>query len=223
MTDDDDRIVRFSTDPPSHSTLCLFRGVSGMKSPLPKPHIPKPQVTLNPQTWLRALLQLDDTDHSIALGAAIGMTIGLTPTVGVQMIVVMIVSLLTRKLFRFNIMAALIAVYVSNPLTMIPIYWMLYLVGTQFVAGDVTREQFAAIFEYKGFAEWLQTIEELVFIIGKPLLIGTAIVATIGGLVTYPLMRSFLRWFKGPEESRTAAFNKSGLAPRIEPKPDELK
>ena len=194
-----------------------------------KTQLPKPQVTLNPQTWLRALLQLDDTDHSIALGTAIGMAIGLTPTVGIQMIIVMIFTLLTRKLFRFNVMAALIAVYISNPLTMIPIYWMLYLVGTRFVAGDVTRDQFAAIFQYNGFGEWLQTIEELIFVIGKPLLIGTAIVATIGGLVTYPLMRSFLRWFKGPEHLRTQsavpispdAVSQSKLSPETEPTPDE--
>jgi uncharacterized protein len=196
-----------------------------------KTHIPKPQVTLNPQTWLRALLQLDDTDHSIALGTAVGMTIGLTPTVGIQMIIVMIVSLLTRKLFRFNIMAALIAVYISNPLTMIPLYWMLYLVGTHFVAGDVTHQQFAAIFTYKGFAEWWVTIQELVFVIGKPLLIGTAIVATIGGLATYPLMRTFLRWFKGPERTRihsaelneSQTITKTGQTSGIEPKPDQVK
>jgi uncharacterized protein len=168
---------------------------------------PKPRLTMNPRTWLRALLQLDDTDHSIALGTAIGMAIGLTPTVGIQMILVAVISLLTRKLFRFNIMAALITVYVSNPLTMIPIYWMLYVVGTWFVEGDVTREQFAAIFEYEGFAEWWETIAEIFIGIGKPLLIGTAIVASLGGLMTYPLMRGILRWLKGPEGSRRTLFD----------------
>ena len=74
----------------------------------------------DPRTLLRTILMLDDTSHSIALGSAIGMFIGLSPTGGIQMMLVMLTSLLTRKFFRFNVMAALIMVYISNPLTAIP-------------------------------------------------------------------------------------------------------
>ena len=44
----------------------------------------------DPRKLLRHILLLDDSAHSIALGTAVGMTIGLTPTVGVQMILVML-------------------------------------------------------------------------------------------------------------------------------------
>ena len=159
----------------------------------------------SPRELLRALMQLDDTEHSIALGTAIGMFYGLTPTVGIQMIMVMVTAGLTRKLFRFNVMAALIAVYVSNPITLVPIYWMLYKVGTFFVEGNVSREQFSAILEYDGFAEWWDTIVDLFVGIGEPLLIGTAIVAIPGGLLTYPAMRWLLRWFRGSEANQNSA------------------
>ena len=43
-------------------------------------------------------------------------------------------ALLFKWLFHFNRMAAIIGVYISNPVTMIPIYWFLYKVGTIFVA-----------------------------------------------------------------------------------------
>ena len=146
----------------------------------------------NPRQLLRTILQLEDTHHSIALGTAIGMFIGLTPTVGAQMMIVIIFAFLTKRFFHFNRLAALVTVYISNPLTMVPIYYGLYWVGTWFVPGTVTKEQFAAILEYDSFATWWQTIVTLFVNIGKPLFIGTAIVATLGGLVTYPVIRWLL-------------------------------
>ncbi len=159
----------------------------------------------NPRELLRTLLMLDDTNHSIALGTAIGMAIGLTPTVGIQMIIVVVVAFLTHKLFHFNRMAAIVAVYVSNPITMIPLYWFLYKVGACFVESNVTHEEFAAIFTYNGLGEWWETVVALVVKIGWPLLIGTAIVAPIGGLLTYPLMRWLLHYLKPPRTAESPA------------------
>jgi uncharacterized protein (DUF2062 family) len=75
----------------------------------------------NPRTLLRTILSLDDTPHQIALGAAIGMFIAMTPTIGIQMALVMLVALLTRPFFHFNRVAALVMVYLSNPITMVPL------------------------------------------------------------------------------------------------------
>ena len=105
----------------------------------------------SPRELLRTILMLHDTPHSIALGTAIGMFVGLTPTVGFQMLLVVAISLLSWRYFRFNRLAALITVYVSNPLTLMPIYWLNYRVGTLFVPGILTKEEFACIVEY----DWL--------------------------------------------------------------------
>jgi len=148
---------------------------------------------------LRSLLMLDDTEHAIALGTAIGIFLGLTPTVGLQMITVMLLSVITRRFFRFNVMAALMAVYISNPITIVPLYWGLYKLGTLFVGGEVTRAQFAATLEYTSFSEWWNTVSDLCVSLGQPLLVGTAIVAIPCGLLTYPLMLWLLRWFRGAE------------------------
>ena len=64
----------------------------------------------------RKLLQLDDTPESIALGAAVGMFVAWTPTVGIQMVVVILLALV----IPMNRLAALIVIYISHPLTMIP-------------------------------------------------------------------------------------------------------
>lgn len=163
---------------------------------------PKLAIAPRPRHLLRSLLMLDDTEHAIALGTAIGVLLGLTPTVGLQMITVMILSVLTRRFFRFNVMAALMAVYISNPITIVPIYWALYKTGSFFVGGEVSRSQFAAILEYNSFNEWWATLVELVVSLGEPLLIGTAIIAIPGGILTYPLMRWMLQWFRGDTEQQ---------------------
>lgn len=154
-----------------------------------------------PRTLLWQILALDDTDHSKALGVAIGMFIGMTPTVGIQMILVMVTAVLTSRLFTFNRVAALLTVYISNPLTMLPIYWMNYKVGTWFVAGHATRDQFAQILKYDGFKQWWQTILGLFVTIGTPLIVGSLIVATTCGLLSYPIMRWLLHFIPRSKDS----------------------
>ncbi len=152
----------------------------------------------SPRRWIRAILMLDDTPHSIALGSAIGMFIAMTPTVGIQMILVGLMALATHKLFHFNRVAALIMVYVSNPLTVVPIYWLNYKVGTLWFPAHVTREEFEALLDYQSFSEWVETITALFIHIGLPLIIGSLVVATICAPPTYAVMYWMVQRFKSP-------------------------
>jgi uncharacterized protein (DUF2062 family) len=161
--------------------------------------MPEPQVgkkTSGIKRLIRKILMLDDTPHSIALGTAIGMWIGMTPTVGVQMILVIIFWFLTRPLFRFNKFAAILTVYLSNPFTIVPIYYFNYWVGTWFVEGTVKYEDFARILEYDGAAEWWDTVIALFVTIGWPLILGSLIVATAFSIPTYPMMLWLLKRHK---------------------------
>lgn len=163
----------------------------------------------SPRVVFRHIVMQDDTPHSIALGTAVGMFIGLTPTVGVQMILVMIFAFLTYKLFYFNRVAALLTVYISNPLTMLPIYWFDYKIGTLFIAGDAKREEFGTILEYDGFREWWNTVLDLFVLIGEPLIIGALVVGTTGSVVAYPTMRWLVRWFQGKPPGGAGDLNDS--------------
>jgi uncharacterized protein (DUF2062 family) len=171
----------------------------------------------DPRTLLRHVLMLDDTPHHIAMGVAVGIFIGMTPTVGVQMILVMIFAFLSNPLFQFNRVAALITVYISNPITMIPIYWFDYKVGTFFVEGTVSRDEFQQIFEYDGFTEWWATIVGLVVDIGWPLAVGTAVVSTVSGVVSYPvilwLVRSFHHKHSSQEQSPPSSKQPTCIVP----------
>ncbi|MEZ6057526.1 MAG: DUF2062 domain-containing protein [Planctomycetaceae bacterium] len=143
---------------------------------------------LNPRLWLRSLLMLNDSPHSVALGTAIGMFIAMTPTVGIQMLVVAVVALLTRRWFHFNRVAALIMVYVSNPLTVLPIYWFNFKVGTLWFPSHVSHDQFAALLKYQGFSQWWSSLSGLFVDVGTPLIVGSLVVATLSALPCYPLM-----------------------------------
>ncbi|MCA9063387.1 MAG: DUF2062 domain-containing protein [Planctomycetaceae bacterium] len=157
----------------------------------------------SPRAVLRMVLSLDGSPHAIALGTAIGVAIGMTPTVGIQMMLVMALAFVLSPVCRFNRVAAVGAVYVSNPVTVVPLYWFLYWVGTLFVGGHHTSDDFRRVLEFDGFSGWWQTVCYLGTEVGVPLGIGTAIVAPVCGLVTYPLMRVLIRWYRpAPNSSR---------------------
>lgn len=150
----------------------------------------------SPRMLLRTILQLDDTPHAIALGTAIGMWIGMTPTVGIQMGLVMLVAFLTRPLFRFNVMAAIVTVYISNPITMIPIYWFNYEVGSLFIEGMVTRDQFSGVMKSEKIQDSWTAALTLVYDLGWPLVIGSLVVATVCSVITYPSMLGLVYRFR---------------------------
>ena len=169
------------------------------------------------RSTLRSVVQLQDSPHSIALGVAIGTFIGLTPTVGIQMLLVLSLAFLCRPLFQFNRVAAVMAVYVSNPLTIVPLYFAEYKLGTFFVQGDViTRARFEQLLVGTDFSSRWQVLLDLFIDVGWPLVIGTTIVSVCGGMMAYPTTRMLIHWYhtrgrqtRQPLEVTAAVVNQS--------------
>ena len=165
-----------------------------------------PENTAGIGFW-RKLLQLDDTPESIALGAAVGMFIAWTPTVGIQMVVVILLALV----IPMNRLAALIVIYISNPLTMIPMYYLEYLLGLQ-VLGDqgMNYDEFLVFFnEILEIANretfWTATkvfLEQLGYPVLRALTVGGTLLGILTAIPTYPLT---LKWVKGYRNSRSKA------------------
>lgn len=153
----------------------------------------------SPRTLLRSILLLDDTPYSIAMGTTVGMFIGMTPTVGVQMIIVMLFAFLVSPVLRFNRVAALVTVYISNPLTVVPLYWFNYEIGTLFFEGNLTREKFSQIMVYDNFGQWWDTVVMLAVDVGKPLVVGSLLVATVCAAITFPAMYWLVQRFHGKQ------------------------
>ena len=86
--------------------------------------------------WLRKVVRLNDTPHSIATGASIGMFVSMLPLYGFQMIVAAAVAAVSRV----NKIAAIIPVWITNPLTIPIILYLQYNLGKLVVAArDVPR------------------------------------------------------------------------------------
>lgn len=74
---------------------------------------------------LRGVLRLEDTPHRIALGSAFGLFFAFQPAVGSQMLVAAAGS----RLAGANVIASLPWTWISNPLTMLPLWWATYCLG----------------------------------------------------------------------------------------------
>ena len=163
----------------------------------PRADPPPPKWWSNPKSLVTYVLGLNDSAHQIALGVAVGMFWGMTPTVGVQMMIVLAFYYLCKPFFTFNVKAALVTVYISNPVTMLAIYWFDYEVGRLLVGGDLTKSELAAVLEYSSLAEWWETVRDLVGRVGLPMLVGSVAVGTAAALAAYPLTRWLVVGWRG--------------------------
>ena len=162
---------------------------------------PQPKEKLSFRQTYRKLLQLDDTPHSIALGAALGMFITFTPTVGIQVLIVLILSMVVR----FNRFAAIVLIYLSNPVTIIPIYYADYVIGL-FVQGEsgLSLEEFGLLWDQSvitagevGFWGATQVLfKSLGTDVIIPMFIGGGVLGGFVGVVTYPLTLSWVQRYR---------------------------
>lgn len=92
-----------------------------------------------------------DNPKLLARGVAVGLLIGFTPTVGVQMIMALLFWMFSRRFlgWDFNLILAIAWTYFSNPLTMIPLYYIFYLTGCLMTgtSGDYSFTDFARVME----------------------------------------------------------------------------
>jgi len=88
------------------------------------------------RVFFHTILHVDDRPQRIALGAAIGMFVAWTPTVGAQMLL----ALALATLLCANKAVALPIVWLTNPLTVVPIYWFNYKFGNIFLTGSWTGD-----------------------------------------------------------------------------------
>ena len=153
---------------------------------------PDPRWWTTPGRLVQRVLTLDDTSHSIALGTASGMFVGLTPTVGIQMMVVLAIAAIPQRLFHFNRLAGVITVYVSNPLTIVPLYAAFYYVGSLMVDAPMSPAEFQERFEQtlnQGWQGWFAPLQFIFAEVAWPMIAGSLLLATVCSLPTYPIVK----------------------------------
>jgi uncharacterized protein (DUF2062 family) len=132
---------------------------------------------------LHTILHADDPPHRLALGLAIGIFITFTPTVGFQMALVVFFAWLLRA----NKAVGLPIVWISNPATIVPIFYACYRLGRLVLGQDgVGFQWWAELWNSEG-SWWSQVTFywQRFMEIAAPLWVGSLVVAVFAGYLTY--------------------------------------
>lgn len=170
------------------------------------------------------VLHVDDTPHRIALGLAIGIFITWTPLIGLQMVLTVALAALVRA----NKFVGVPFVWISNPLTAVPLYGFNFLIGAWILPGKYSLKKFAesASTALRFSGSWMDRITEwwsAMWDFFWPLWIGSILVGLLLGVTTYfvtrravVLYRRRLHRHDAPEPTSAST---AAPAPAPEPEP----
>jgi hypothetical protein len=186
-------------------------------------------IRVNVRKWVRQFLGLGDSPHSIALAAALGMAIGFGPTYGFQILL----ALAAAMLLRCNKVAAVLPVFITNPLTAPPIIFLQYTLGRVILGGgshrDIEKARYLAEAIGGIHPADMKTSVKVVWAAARdlswgvlgPTLLGMVISSIVLGVVTYPLVYRWVVWFrrKRAERSELRKRNLQGTGAGAGPEP----
>ena len=150
------------------------------------------------------VLHADDTPHRLALGIALGLFIAWTPTIGVQMVLV----LLAASVFKANRIVGLPIVWISNPLTAVPIYYVNYALG-RFLIGlfgdrpmqsyEQVENAFSQLYNNWGRfyeAQFWKMLGGALVDISLEIWVGSVIIGLVLGLIGYVVSYRVIVWYR---------------------------
>lgn len=122
------------------------------------------------------------TKHSVAGAFFIGVFCAFLP-IPFQTVLAALLAIT----FKRNLALSVVLVFISNPLTMPPIFYFNYLVGNWFFSDPMLYQQM----EIKDLWDWLVTNFD---VIGKPLIVGSVICGLAFGYLSYLAIHLFWVW-----------------------------
>ena len=155
----------------------------------------------------KKLIHLKADPHDIAFGLALGIFVGFLPIMGIQMAVAGLVCLPFK---RANKPAAIAGVWITNPLTVIPIYAFIYWVGTFFYPSDhivtpsTIMAKMRAVLELEGFVAQTKGFLALGADIFLPMCIGGAVVGLIAMVPTYFITKKSISAYRRRKAGKNA-------------------
>lgn len=87
------------------------------------------------------ILHADDPPHRLALGVAIGIFVTFLPLIGFQMLI----SVSLAWLFKANKLVGVPLVWISNPLTIVPIYYPCYQLGCTILNSPAASDEWSEL------------------------------------------------------------------------------
>ena len=143
---------------------------------------------------LHRVLHADDPPHQLALAVAIGVFITITPTVGVQSILVVLVAWLLGA----NKLLGVPVLWISNPITIVPMYYGCYKVGVLLTQTDgVDPAWWQALADpppgwIGGITFYWSRFTE----VAVPMWVGCLVVAAIAGPISYVIAYRTIRFYR---------------------------
>ncbi len=165
-----------------HIIKKLFPGMEGMRG-----H--RALAPLGPRLGSPDLWHLNR--RSVAGAFAVGLFVAFLP-LPMQMLIAAVIAILVRV----NLPISVILVWISNPVTIPPIFYTAYSLGRKLL-GEPAR-QFRVEFTWEWFSTELLTV-------WKPLLTGSLILGAAAGLAGYLLVR-FLWWLNLVQRARARRY-----------------
>ena len=159
--------------------------------------------------FLRLLGKATGTAHQIALGIAIGFFVGWLPIVGIQMAVAIVVC----QFARANKLVPIFPIWLTNPVTIIPVYSFNYWVGWKIVGGPPLADLVVVLGKmatppdpvpgtgrmelwWEGIRNALHELLAMGWDMQLPLWLGCVIVGTALALPSYYLTFHFVESFR---------------------------
>ena len=136
------------------------------------------------------LVRLRRSPRAVAGGFAVGTFIAFTPTFGVQIFL----AIFLATLINVNRPAAVVAVWITNVATLVPIYTFNYWIGSLIWPGPPVAEVYRTFgtmaanllkLDIWDFLEQFEIMRSLSTAIVAPLFIGSFIAGSIAALLTY--------------------------------------
>ncbi len=153
------------------------------------------------------ILHANDTPHRLALGIGLGIFVAWTPTIGFQMILVIFLATALHANNRVGIPI----VWISNPLTLIPIYLPNHWIGHHILklffhrpAPDYSalKQVLLDLFHFKNFfthfyqASFWRDMWDLFLNISIDLWFGSLIVGLFLGTLSYIISYKVIVWYR---------------------------
>ncbi|MBO4440995.1 DUF2062 domain-containing protein [bacterium] len=180
---------------------------------IPKPEDPRDRklpwydiVGQSKALWNK-LIHLNADPHDIALGLAVGIFIGFLPIMGIQMTVALLVALPFRHV---NKVAATAGVWITNPITVIPIYAFIYWVGTflyptsHVINATTLMSRMTDVLKLDGFVAQTKGFLALGVDIFLPMCIGGAVVGAVAAVPTYIYTKKAFEKYRARKSAKTA-------------------
>lgn len=134
--------------------------------------------------WLERQDVFSFTREPLARGVAIGMLCGLIPG-PLQILGALVLCVWLRG----NVIAAALATAYTNPLTIVPLYWLAFQLGALLLPGAQTMPPF--VVPQGDFTQWLAGLGAWMTALGWPLLLGLPLLGLLLAANAYALVQLF--------------------------------